>query len=172
MTNKSWLVALLLAWPLVTYGQSQEQLINRYTGLAGSKENASALVAGLRESKEVTLTRGTATQTFKPPTGKMGYGNVDNVLALAQASLAKQNVTNPTLAQVESAVMDILQMRAAGQGWGQIAQSIGVKLGDLKRADKAPARVARTERGARPEKPERPQKPERPERPERPEKPR
>lgn len=172
MTHKRWLIALLLAWPLLAFGQSQEQLINRYTALAGSKENASALVNGLRDSKEVTLKRGTTTETFKPPTGKMGYGSVDNALALAQASLAKQGLTNPTLAQLEAAVMDVLTMRSSGQGWGQIAQSLDVKLGDLKRSDKATERVARAERAARPEKPERPQKPERPERPERPEKPR
>lgn len=172
MNCRNWLVALLFAWPLATYGQSEEQLVHRYTALAGSKENASALVTGLRDGKEVKLTRGTTTETFTPPTGKMGYGNVDSALSLAQASLARQGVTDPTLAQIEKAVMDVLKMRASGQGWGQIAQSMGMKPGDVKRADKATERVARAERGARPEKPERPQKPERPERPERPEKPR
>ena len=172
MNYRSWIVALVFAWPLATYGQSEEQLINRYAALAGSKENASALVTGLRDGKEVKLSRGTTTETFRPPTGKMGYGSVDNALSLAQASLAKQGVINPTLVQIETAVMDVLNMRASGQGWGQIAHSMGIKLGDVKRADKATERVARAERGARPEKPERPQKPDRPERPDRPEKPR
>ena len=173
MTNKSWLVALLFTWPLLAYGQSQDQLISRYTGLAGSRDNASALVNGLRDGRAVTLSPGTpAERTFKLPTGKMGYGSVDNALALAEASLAKRGTTNPTPLQLEGAVMDVLTMRSSGQGWGQIAQSMGIKLGDVKRSDKATERIARAERGARPEKPERPQKPERPERPERPEKPR
>ena len=173
MPNKSWLVALLFAWPLLAYGQSQDQLINRYSALAGSKENASALVNGLRDGKEVKLWPGTpAERTFKPPTGKMGYGSVDNALALAEASLAQNGTTKPTPDDLEKAVMTVLEKRAGGQGWGQIAQSMGIKLGDVKRADKASERLARNERGARPEKPERPQKPERPERPERPEKPR
>lgn len=168
MNYRNWLVALVFAWPLATYGQSEEQLIHRYTALAGSKENASALINGLRDGKEVKLTRGTTTETFTPPTGKMGYGSVDNALSLAQASLAKQGVTNPTPAQLERAVMDVLKMRAAGKGWGQIAQSMGMKLGDVKRSEKATERVARAERGARPDKPERPQKAERPDRPEKP----
>ena len=172
MTNKSWLIAFLFAWPLVAFGQSQEQLINRYTALAGSPQNARALVNGLRDGQDVTLERGTRNErTFTPPTGKMGYGNVDNALALAEASLAQRNITKPTPTQVEGAVMEILNMRYAGQGWGQIAQSMGIKLGDVKRADKASERLARAERAARPEKPERPQKPERPERPERPDRP-
>jgi hypothetical protein len=56
-------------------------------------------------------------------------------------------------------------MRASGQGWGQIAQAKGFKLGEVKR----PEHVAKAER---PNKPERSQKPERPERPEKPQKPR
>lgn len=161
------LLVLLLAWPLAAMAQSQDQLIDRYTALAGSKENATSLVTGLRDGKEVKLTSGTTTETFTPPTAKMGYGNVDNALALAAASLADKGITQPTPAQLEASVMDVLKMRAEGMGWGQIAQSYGIKLGDVKRADKADP-VARADRAARPEKPERPEKPQRPERPERP----
>jgi len=161
------LFALLLAWPLAAMAQSQDQLIERYTELAGSKENATALVTGLRDGKEVTLTSGTTTETFTPPTGKMGYGNVDNALALAEASLKQKGITEPTPAQLEASVMDVLGMRADGKGWGVIAQDLGFKLGEVKRAEKADP-VARADRAARPEKPERPQKPERPEKPERP----
>jgi hypothetical protein len=70
----------------------------------------------------------------------------------------------------------ILQMRADGKGWGQIAQSLGFKLGDVKRSDHAPAKPerasARAERAPRLVKVERPERPERPEKPQRPEKPR
>ena len=163
-------------------GQSEEQLIGRYTTFAGSKDNATSLVTGLRDGKQVTLTRGSTKETFTPPTGKMGYGNVDNALALAEASLAKQGITNPTPAQLEAALVGgnittrsgtvalegVLKARAAGQGWGQIAKSMDIKLGDVKRSDKAPERVAKTERPHKPEKPEKPQRPEKPERPEKP----
>jgi hypothetical protein len=165
MKFKKTLLAVALAIPLAAAAQSQDQLVERYTKLAGSKQNATSLVEGLRDGSEVKLTKGSTTETFTPPTGKMGNGNIDNALALAQASLEKKGIPNPTPAQLEAAVMDILKMRASGQGWGQIAQAKGFKLGEVKR----PEHVAKAER---PNKPERSQKPERPERPEKPQKPR
>jgi hypothetical protein len=158
------ILLVLLAWPLAVMAQSESQLIERYTALAGSKQNATSLVNGLRDGKEVKLTKGTTSETFTPPTGKMGYGNVDNALALAAASLEKKGITQPTPAQLEASVMDVLRLRADGKGWGQIAQAQGVKLGDVKRTDK-PQRVAKVDRPGKPEKPEKPQRPERPEKP-------
>jgi hypothetical protein len=173
LKKKVLALATLLALPLSGLAQSEGQLIERYTTLAGSEENATSLVTGLREGKEVTLTRGTTTETFTPPTGKMGYGNVDNALALAAASLEKKGITNPTPAELEAATVAILQNRADGMGWGEIAKLQGFKsLGEVKRAEQAaPASVARVERPNKPERPERPEKPERPERPEKPERP-
>lgn len=169
LKRKALAVATLLALPLTGLAQSEGQLIERYTALAGSKENATSLVTGLREGKEVTLIRGTTTETFTPPTGKMGYGNVDNALALAAASLQEKGITQPTPAELEAAAMAILQMRFDGMGWGEIAKAQGFKLGDVKRADRAaPETVARAERPNKPEKPEKPERPERPEKPERP----
>jgi hypothetical protein len=165
MQLRKTILALALALPLGALAENQEQLVAKYTQLAGSKQNATSLVSGLRDGKEVKLTRSGTTETFTPPTGKMGYGNIDNALSLAEASLKKQGITNPTPAQLEAATMDILRMRASGQGWGQIAQAKGFKLGEVKR----PEHVAKAER---PHKPERPEKAERPERPEKPQKPR
>ena len=167
MTLKKIVIALALALPLGAAAQSQDQLVERYTKLAGSKQNATSLVDGLRDGSQVRLTRGSATETFNPPTGKMGYGNVDNALALAEASLQKKGITHPTPAQLESAVMEILKMRADGKGWGQIADAKGFKLGEVKR----PEHVARAERPEKPEKAEKPEKPEKPERPEKPHRP-
>ncbi len=164
MHLKKIVVALALALPLGAAAQSQDQLIDRYTKLAGSKQNATSLVSGLRDGQQVKLTSGRTTETFTPPTGKMGYGNVDNTLALAEASLQKKGITNPTPAQLEAAVMEITRMRADGKGWGQIADAKGFKLGEVKRAE----HVAKVER---PNKPERTERPERPERPEKPHKP-
>lgn len=178
MLNKKLLAffgAAVLALPIPALSQSQDQLVERYTTLAGTKQNATSLVTGLRDGKEVTLTRGTTTETFTPPTGKMGYGNIDNALALAEASLAKQGITQPTPGQLEASVMDVLKLRADGMGWGQIAQHYGFKLGELKRSEKATPQTAKSDRMARAERvqrPERPDKPQRPDKPERPEKPR
>jgi hypothetical protein len=164
--------ATLLALPLAALSENQEQLVDKYTALAGSKQNATSLVTGLRDGKQVKLTRGTSTETFTPPTGKMGYGNVDTALALAEASLKEKGITKPTPAQLEKSLTDILKMRAEGKGWGQIANSLGFKLGDVKRSDKAEPRSGRPDRVAKVERPHKPEKPQRPEKPERPEKPR
>lgn len=182
MNLKKIVLAWALALPLGAVAENEDALIAKYTRLAGSKQNATSLVGGLRDGTQVKLTRGGTTETFTPPTGKMGYGNVDNALSLAEASLKEKGITKPTPAQLEASVMEILKMRAAGEGWGQIAQAKGFKLGEVKRSDKAnpPAasrgeRVARIERPNKPErleKPEKPERPERPAKPERPEKPR
>jgi len=170
----AWLIlmsGMLLALPLAASSQSKDQLIEKYTPLAGSEANATSLVTGLRDDKEVNLS-GTK---FTPPTKKMGYGNVNIALALAEAELKKQGITNPTPEQLKTALVGdathkgILQLRAEGMGWGQIANSLGFKLGDVMRSAKAEgrdqaARADKLERPARPDKPERPEKPERAER--------
>lgn len=161
MKLRNTMLALTLALPLGAIAENQDQLIAKYTQIAGSKQNATSLVSGLRDGKEVTLKKGDATETFTPPTAKMGYGNVDHALALASASLEKKGITNPTPAQLEAAVMEILRMRADGKGWGQIADTKGFKLGEVKR----PERMAKLERPHKPEKPERPERPEKPQKP-------
>ncbi|HEX9490173.1 MAG TPA: hypothetical protein VF930_07800, partial [Stellaceae bacterium] len=54
----------------------------------------------------------------------------------------------------------VLALRAEGKGWGQIAHSMGIKVGDAMRAERH-ERLARQDRAERPERPERPEKPER-----------
>lgn len=174
------------------------KLIEKYTPLAGSEANATKLVTGLRDgSAQITLTStsGTTTTTTtidNPLAGKkMGYGNINIVLALAEKQLSMTSSTdlNSVLTNPDNG---ILTLRASGMGWGQIANSLGFKLGDVMRAaaaNNAPgaakAERAQTQRMAqgsrsesgrpeiqradRPEKIERPQRIERPEMPQRPE---
>jgi hypothetical protein len=170
--------AALLALPGIALSQSEQQLIERYTDLAGSEENATSLVTGLRDGKEVTLTEGTSTVTFTPKTGKMGYGNIDNALALAKASLGDDSTPTELKSVLTGGTVDnvtydgILNMRASGMGWGVIALELGFKLGEVKRAERAqPQKVEKAERVAKVERPVKPERPERPVRPERPEKP-
>jgi len=179
-----------------------DRLIDRYTTLAGSESNARSLVTGLRDGTDVKLTSaspsGTTTTTIDPPTGKMGVGNVNIALALAAASLKEQGITNPTPQQLQAALnggavtdssgktvqmSGVLQMRADGKGWGQIANALGFKLGEVVRSEKAdaagkpdhagskPGRDAHADRLERPEKAERADRPERPEKAERAERP-
>ncbi len=163
------LSTLLLALPLAAAAQSETQLVDNYKSFAGSDTNAKSLVDGLRDGKQVTLTDGKTTTTFTPPTHKMGNGSVNIALALTEAKLKEQGITNPTPEQLKGALSDILQQRAGGKGWGQIANGMGMKLGDVMRSEKAEsvARAERPERHERAERPERPEKPEKPEKPER-----
>lgn len=80
--------------------------------------------------------------TFTPPTGNMGFGNVDIALAFAQAQLIEAGIKTPAPADVKAALMGgqvtgqnnslnlpgILTLRASGLGWGQIANQLGYKL--------------------------------------------
>lgn len=133
-------------------GQTHEQLVERYTDLAGSKENAESLVRGLRDGETVTLSYWPGSVILIPPTGKMSNANVEQALGLAQASLAKHGLTDPTAPELAYALMGgniktpvsgtlafggVLKLRAAGKGWGQIAQAYGVKLGEAKASTKA-----------------------------------
>lgn len=184
LKKKASLVLLstfVLALPLAARAQSESELVNKYTTLAGSDANAQSLVDGLRDGKQITLSSGGSTTTFTPPTSKMGNGNVNIALALTDASLQQKGITNPTSDQLKSALSDVLQQRASGKGWGEIANSMGFKLGDVMRAERADsvahdrrgrdARAEREDRNDRAERAERPERVERPERPERPEKP-
>ena len=81
------LTTLLLALPLAAGAQSETRLVEKYESFAGSDVNAKSLVEGLREAKQITLSDGKTTSTFTPPTRKMGDGNVNIALALAEAKL-------------------------------------------------------------------------------------
>jgi hypothetical protein len=168
MLMKRLYVLLFALLPLAALAQSETQLIEKWKPLVGGSEaNAKVLVTGLRDGSDFKI----GSTTFDPPTGKMGYGSIDNALALAQQSLP----ANPTAEQLKAALIGttdkpgVLALRAEGMGWGQIAQSMGVKLGEVKRSERASERVAarpeRAEKPARPEKPERPERPAKPERP-------
>ena len=128
--------------------QENAALADVYTDFAGSSSNAHALVEGLLSGSRITLvTRAasdgrSAQSSFMPKTGKLGYSNVRMALALAQAALAKAQITQPTAAQIEAvlnggAIMapygpaqmpGVLALRSRGQVWGNISKALGVKL--------------------------------------------
>jgi len=186
------------------------RLSTEFADFAGSDTNAQALVSGLRDGTAIALddvvenadgTTTTTTTTFQPATGKMGYGNVKIALSLAEASLAKDGISDPTAAELEAALNGgtlvladgtsidlngVLARRAAGEGWGQIAKTDGFKLGDVMRSPKAvgsaaangnthahveKVELAKVHGVDRPGKPEHVAKVDRPERPSRPERP-
>lgn len=68
-----------------------------------------------------------STLSFSPGSAApMGFGNIDIALALTEAHL-RPNAT-PTPPQLQGGLMDILQKRAAGDGWGEIAKGYGFEL--------------------------------------------
>jgi len=79
--------------------------------------------------------------TIDPPTGTMGYGNVRITLRLAEAQLGKLGITQPTTEELSAMlvggeidgveVAGILNERAAGAGWGEIAKKYDFKVGQL-----------------------------------------
>jgi hypothetical protein len=110
--------------------------------------NAKALAGGLRSGSEISLTTqasdgSISTATFTPPTRPMGNGNAFISMSLAQQRLTSAGITQPTAQQIQAAMVGgplvpggqpvegVLQMRASGMGWGQIAHSLGVKLGHV-----------------------------------------
>jgi hypothetical protein len=168
-------------------GHADDRLVHEYSKFAGSKANAESLVNGLHNDTQVKLSSNGRSTTFTPATGKMGYGNVNIALRLAQASLAEQGIRKPTPEQIKAALNGgtvttksgervtypgILRQRASGMGWGKVAQTNGFKLGEVMRDHHHKHADWKHGRGdfhrTRFERPERPHKVERPERPERP----
>lgn len=194
----------------------RDRLADRYTDLAGSEEAAGDLVDALRagedfvvveevvtENEDGTTTTTTVETVIANPAGPMGWGEVNITLSLAQALVeagaypdlqsaltgVETTVTNPDGTTTTTSEGGVLAMRADGMGWGQIANTLGFRLGELvsasNRNERANARiaggkadraarepgVARVDRGERPERAERPERPERPEKPERPDRP-
>lgn len=140
-----------------------DKLIAQYSQWAGSKGNARSLVQGLNTGSSVTLngTGSGTSSTFTPATSKLGVGEVGIALSLAKASLAQQGISNPTPAQLSAALnggvvtsststtsmAGVLTQRQEGSGWGQIAQSLGVKLGSVVSASKTDKSKAGVEHG-------------------------
>ena len=160
-------LVILTAAPALTLAQTSgsstptTNISNEYSYFL-KNVNSQQVVNDLRNGQWHTTTidpqtNTTTTTTQSLPTGKMGFGNVKLSLALAQQSLSQQGITQPTSQQLYTALAGgemvpgdsttmttgILQMRADGMGWGQIAQKYDVKLGQLM-SGKQPASTTTT----------------------------
>jgi hypothetical protein len=134
--------------------QGQTRVTNRiasdFSAFAGSDANSRGLVTGLRSGTPITLTSAPgqppSSVIFTPPTRPMGYGNTFISMSLAKQQLATYGITQPTPEQLRAAMVGgtitgangqtvtltgVLNQRASGMGWGQIANSMGVKLGPV-----------------------------------------
>ena len=106
-----------------------ERLADSFSASAGSRANALAVVEGLRSGKGATVEGVAVSGTGKTT----GYGNINIAMSLAQSQVAPAATSKDFLAALD-AVMD---MRASGMGWGQIAHSLGVNLGQVMSASKS-----------------------------------
>ena len=105
------------------------RLADRFGEVAGSRVNALAVVEGLRSGKGVTREGVTVSGTGNT----MGYGNINIAMSLARSQLSAGASSKDFLSALDS----IMDMRAEGKGWGQIAHSLGVNLGQVMGASKA-----------------------------------
>lgn len=112
--------------------------------LAGSTDNARALVEALREGHAVRLVAPDVdagdvlpcVTLIEPPTGPMKWNDVKMALMLTRDALMGAGVTRPTHSQLHAALLGgvvmprgrrpvnlrgVLTMRAEGMNWGRIA---------------------------------------------------
>ncbi|GGK01178.1 hypothetical protein [Luteimonas terricola] len=89
-----------------------ERLADRYAELAGSTEAAVDLVDSLREGSETSAA--------------MAYGEINLTLAMAEAMLE-----GGAVADLDTALASVLDLRVDGMGWGQIARELDFNLGEL-----------------------------------------
>ncbi|MFV8782547.1 hypothetical protein ACNKU7_09010 [Microbulbifer sp. SA54] len=204
-----------------------DRIAGMFSDFFGGEQEAQDVVAGLRDGSihfvevvaegedgadegvvvEVEVSTGDAPEVEEGAEGGagMGYGNVVIAMALAEqlAGISQAEAAEGEMGlDAHASLNEILRMRQVdGMGWGQIAKSLGVNLGevmsgirsnrpdmsektarheerDAMRAEKHAERdLARAERTAKAPKVERvakmdrPEKPVRPEKAERPEKP-
>lgn len=135
-----------------------QRITTQFADVACTPDNARKIVEGLTSGTAVTLSADGKTATFTPTT-RLGYGEAYIALALAAEALRGAGVTGcATPDQWKSVLMGgplaasgttststtssassssssnfpgVLALRSQGQGWGQIAQTTNVQLGQV-----------------------------------------
>ncbi|HET7730801.1 MAG TPA: hypothetical protein VFK48_12280 [Usitatibacter sp.] len=135
---------IAMAQPGPTVQMDAEKIAARFVQLAGSQENALALVLALRTASPVRLVsaheevdRLPEVVGLEPPTAPMALNDVRISLLHAQDTLVRAGIIRPTPEQVHAAlvggevtnpegvstlVRGVLQMRAEGLSWVDIAR--------------------------------------------------
>lgn len=135
-----------------------ERISTQFADVTCTPENARKLIEGLTSGSAVTLSADGKTATFTPTT-RLGYGESYIALALAAEALRNAGITGcatpdqwqavlmggplavsgttstattqSSSATSSSSFPGILALRSQGQGWGQIAQTTNVQLGQV-----------------------------------------
>jgi len=124
------------------YALTVAQIAAGIVNLAGSEDNAVALVESLRGGAPVRLIAAAnddavpAVTMIEPPTGPMDWSDVRMALMLARDALANVGIYRPAAEQLRAVLVGgefaapggrvagfrgVLQMRADGFNWGRIA---------------------------------------------------
>ena len=138
-------VLVSIATQAMAQGERTVRIASNYSALAGSRDNAIALVEALRYGAPVKLAqpepavarRVPAMVVLEPPTGEMEWGDVDRALAMAQDGLARARIARPSAEQLEAALLGgdvtndhgealafagILTLHASGVPWSEVAR--------------------------------------------------
>lgn len=121
-----------------------DRLAGSFSTSVGSRDAAHSLVEGMRAGKDVQVGDITVSGTGKT----MGYGSINNALSLAKA----QTGATATPQDFLSALDKVMDMRASGMGWGAIAKSLGLNLGQAVSASRSNSAVAKAGHSAKSDK--------------------
>lgn len=108
---------------MTTGNNSANRMAATYSAAFGTKDDARTAIEGMRAGKDVTQSGVSVSGTG----ATMGYGNIDIALSLAKARAGEEATTKDFL----SALDQVMDMRASGMGWGQIAKDSGFNLGQV-----------------------------------------
>jgi hypothetical protein len=129
-----------------------DRVTSQYSDLTCSPENARSLVQALHDGTPVTLNVNGQSTTFNPQGQRLGYGEAYIALALAAEELRGAGITSCATPDQWNAVLlggpisttttastsggttqfpGVLTLHSQGQGWGQIAQTTHVQLGQI-----------------------------------------
>jgi hypothetical protein len=155
MKRTAWMLAGALlasaASDAVAQSAHAMKIAAHYEALAGSPDNALALVEGLHYGVSVKLIASVAASeralpvmtTIDPPTGEMEWSDVERALAMAQGALQRARIARPTAEELEAALLGgdvlnadgeslafvgILSLHAAGVPWAQVARLSAPRL--------------------------------------------
>lgn len=128
LTIRACMVSVFLTCSLAAWAQEFEEeraarpIAARFVALAGSPENAMALVYSLRNGERVTLvqddggSRVPLTTVFELPTRGLQWDEVVLCLALVEDTLAREGVRSPSAELLELALQRVVQSLADGIG--------------------------------------------------------
>ena len=127
---------------------SADQLADTFSASVGSRTDAATLIEGMRAGKDVRMADVTVSGTGKT----MGYGNVNIALSLAKADAGATATTKGFLSSLDK----VMDMRASGMGWGQIAKDLGFRLGEVVSGSKTPNSSSKASHSAKSDKSDKP----------------